>query len=215
MSTSEPSPTLVLGVVGGIASGKSYVARALAGTDGMLIDADRIAHEVLASPEGAAFCRERFGERRPDVLGPDSLPSRQVLAELCFDPRDGEANRRALEGWIHPRVRERIRASSSAARRAGLRVLVLDVPLLLENNSQHGLADACDRIVFVDADEQVRDARARATRGWTAGELARREAAQLPLAEKRRRADHVLSNHGTLEDLDRKIAALRAELGLG
>lgn len=212
MTQAPRHTTLVLGVVGGIGSGKSRVARGLAGPDGELVDADALAHEVLATPEGAAFCRERFGARRPDVIGPDGSPDRTVLAELCFDPEDGAGALADLEGWIHPRVRERIRASLAAARARGLPLLVLDVPLLLENNAQHGLADACDLIVFVDVDEAAREARVRATRGWAPGELARREAAQLPLAEKRRRADRILSNYGTLEDLDRRTAALRAEL---
>ena len=209
MSTHAPSVrSRVLGVLGGISSGKSRVARGLAGPGGLVIDADRLAHEELATPAGAAFVRERFGA---EALGYDGLPSREALARLVFS--DAEA-RRSLEGWIHPRVRARIMERLGDARAAGVRTIVLDVPLLLENDAHHGLARACDHLVLVDADETIRGERARRTRGWAPDEVARREFAQLPLAEKRRRADHVLTNNGTLEELDAAIDALRAELAL-
>ncbi len=207
-------PPLVLGVLGGIASGKSYVARALAGPSGRVIQADLLAHEALASPEGAAFVAERFGS---EALGPDGLPDRTRLGRIAFESGDPEAGRaalRALEDWIHPRVRARILALLEEARAAGARPVVLDVPLLLENDAQHGLARACDVLIFVDTAAADREARAVERRGWSSGEVARREAAQLPLEEKRRRADHVLSNHGTLAELDAAIASLRNTLDL-
>ena len=213
-SPASPSPTLVIGVLGGIASGKSRVARGLAGPDperGLVLEADAIAHELLGSEDGAAFVRETFGE---EFLGPDGRPDRAALGRLVFDAERGPEARATLEDWIHPRVRARIFALLDGARASGTRVCVLDVPLLLENDTTHGFARACDTLVFVDVPHDVRDRRAVETRGWPPGEVARRERAQLPLAEKRSRANHVLTNHGSPEELDRAVALLRTELGL-
>lgn len=194
-----PAKPLCLGVLGGIASGKSAVARLLAGGEGEILDADRLAREALGSEAGRTFLLERFG---PEVLTSRGEPDREALAALVFSEPDARAD---LEGWIHPRVRERIRAGLEEARARGARRVVLDVPLLLENNEQHGLADLCDFLIFVDSDPDERDARARERRGWSEGEVARREAAQLSLEQKRERAHFVIVNRGTLEDLDAAV----------
>ena len=107
---------------------------------------------------------------------------------------------------MHPRVRARILAELDRARAAG-RSSLLDVPLLFEA----GLFEQCDEIVFVEAPEAARLARARA-RGWADDELARREQNQLPLAEKRARSQHVVDNGGDLEATRRAVAALLEEL---
>jgi dephospho-CoA kinase len=90
--------------------------------------------------------------------------------------------------------------------------VVLDVPLLLENDAEHGLARACDALVFVDADAKVRDERAVARRGWASGELARREALQLPLAHKRDRADFVIRNDLGLDELRAAVGQVLAQI---
>lgn len=209
MPPSTPSPTprpaarsLVLGVLGGIASGKSRVAELLAGARGRVIDADRCAAAVLASPAVVERIRAHFGD---EAVGPDGRPDRAVLAARVFaDP--GE--RRRLEGWIHPPVRDMIFAELAEARSRGASPVVLDVPLLLENDEHHHLVAECDALVFVDSDLADRDRRAVASRGWETGEVARREATQIPLEEKRRRADHVLTNRGSLEELERSAREL-------
>lgn len=202
--------TLVLGVLGGIASGKSRVAELLAGEDGLVLDADAIAHEVLGSDEVTALVRARFGDA---VLDPRGRPDRAALARLVFDPERGAAARRTLEGWTHPRVRARILADLSEARARGIPRVVLDVPLLLENDADHGLAGVCDVLVFVDAPAALREARAQSSRGWPPGEVARREGTQLPLDEKKERAHYVVPNLGTTQDLERRVAELRGRLG--
>jgi dephospho-CoA kinase len=161
-----------------------------------------------------AFLRERFG---PAVLDAAGSPDRARLAARIFDPRTGPGDRAALEGWIHPRVRARINARLEDARAAAVPIVVLDVPLLLENDEspsdrENSLARACDVLVFVDTDDEERESRARTSRRWPAGELRRREAVQLPLAAKRARAHHVLPNLGNLDDLVRAARALREEL---
>ena len=202
-------PPLVIGVLGGIASGKSAVAHGLAGPEGEVVSADAIAHEVLEDPGVLARLREHFG---PGIFGPDGRVERPRLAERVFDPVEGPGNRRRLEGWTHPLVRDRIWARLEAARAAGRPRVVLDVPLLLENDAQHGLARACHVLVFVEVDAATRDRRARERRGWPEGDVARREKAQLPLEEKRALADHSIPNHGSLEDLEQALAELDRRL---
>ena len=198
---------ITLGVLGGIASGKSEVARRLAGPGGCVIDADALARGQFESEELRQRLVARWGS---SMLGPDGCVDRAALARRVFS--DPEALRE-LEGWIHPLVRAKILEGLAEARAQGAERIVLDVPLLLENDAEHGLARMCDALVFVHAPAEERERRAVATRGWPPGEVARREAAQLPLADKRRRAQWVIQNDGNLEQLDRQIQAVLAELG--
>lgn len=206
----RPPTTFVIGVLGGIASGKSMAARLLAGPRGLVLSADEIAHQVLESPEVRALLAQRFG---PEAIGADGRVDRAAIARAVFGP-EGAARRSELEGWTHPRVRDRIWARLEQARASGIPRVVLDVPLLLENDAQHGLARACDVLVFVEAPEAERDRRARESRGWAPGEVARREAAQWPLAEKKRRASHVIPNTEGPEELAARVARLADELAL-
>ncbi len=201
-----PGRPLVLGITGGIASGKSAVARLLVGPEGLVLSADAIAHEVLETEEVRSKVVQAFG---PGCLDAAGRPDRAALAQRIFG--DEEA-RRQLEGWIHPRVRARILERLNEARSAAIPRVALDVPLLWENDEQHGFSRLCDAIIFVDSDAEERDRRARETRGWTAGEVARREASQLALDEKRRRADFVLINRGALDELEQAVRDLSDQL---
>ncbi|HUR27236.1 MAG TPA: dephospho-CoA kinase [Planctomycetota bacterium] len=200
------STTRVWGVLGGIASGKSSVARLLAGPDGLVIDADRIVAEHSARPEFRERVARSFG---PAVQGADGAIDRAALAARVFD--DPEA-RRLLESFVHPGVRAEIVARLDAALGSGVPRVVLDVPLLLENEAQHRLTERCDALIFVDAPASLRDARAVQTRGWNAGEVARRESQQMPLAEKRARAAHVLVNAGDRARLEHEVQELLRSL---
>ena len=211
-----PSAPTVIGVLGGIASGKSAAARLLAGPGGLVLSADEIAHEVLRSEEVRALVEEHFGR---EVLDAQGRPDRAALARLVFDPDSGERARRLLEDWTHPRVRARILERLREARAAGVPRVVLDVPLLLENDARHGWTRLCDFLVFVDVPLEERERRAQRTRGWPEGELGRRESLQLPLSQKQRRADFVLPNHGSLEELEHGVTRIlqrmaRASSGL-
>lgn len=211
MRAPEPSVresrTLLLGVLGGIASGKSEVARLLAGPDGRVLDADRLAHAALEEPEVRTWLERRFG---PAVVAGERVDRAALAAAVFSDP----AARRELEQQVHPRVRAALRAGVEAARAAGVPRVVLDVPLLLENDAEHGLGTQCDALVFVDADAKVRDARAVVRRGWASGELERREALQLPLATKRDRADFVIRNEGDLDELRAAVGRVLAALAV-
>lgn len=208
MSALARDGTVVIGVLGGIASGKSAVARLLAGARGVVLDADELAQEALDSAPVLARLRAAFGR---GVLDRGGRADREALAELVFG--DPEA-KRLLESWIHPLVRERIVAGLAEARAAGRAPVVLDVPLLLENDHEHGLASSCDFLVFVAAGAAERERRAVATRKWRPGEVARREVAQVPPVQKRARARYVIDNDGSLSELESAVRRVLAAEGL-
>jgi len=197
-----------IGILGGIASGKSAAARQLAGPKGVVIDADHHARAALNSPEVVQELVAAFGE---GILGPDGAPDRPAIAARVF--ADPDAKRR-LESWIHPAVRARMRAELDDARVTGRRPIVLDVPLLLENDAHHGLVQECDFLVYVDSDPAARDARAVENRGWKPGEVARREDTQLPQSAKRARARYVIDNRGELSELESAVEAILTAEGL-
>lgn len=194
---------LTIGLLGGIASGKSTVARLLAEQGAVVLDADQAAHQALADPEVLAAIRERWGEGCFDASG--ALVRRQV-AERIFGPGPEKATEREfLEGLVHPRVRKTLQAELARLESSGARVVVLDIPLLLEA----GWAESCDVLLMVNSPQSDRLARA-AERGWGAAELAWREAAQTPISEKQRRATATVDNGGSLADLRQQIATLWA-----
>ncbi len=165
----------IIGLIGRIGAGKSTVAQRFASHGAKVIDADSIAHEVLAEDEVVRQIADRFG---PDILDVDGRIRRRAVADRVFGPTPDHA--RALE-WleaiVRPRVRRRI-ADELAAVRArdsghdGGTVVVLDVPLLV----QAGWADWCDRLVVVACAEEVRRHRL-AARHWSQTEQEAREAA--------------------------------------
>lgn len=164
---------IMVGIVGKIAAGKSTVARALEALGAQVIDADRIAHDVLGDPEVVGEITARFSD---GVIGPDGQVRRPVLAELVFGPTAAhEEALRDLEAIVHPRVRQRIDqrlASVAGVPEAAEKIVVLDVPLLM----QVGLDARCDRIVLVECEETERQRRLDA-RGWPAAQRAARERA--------------------------------------
>lgn len=212
MGSSTPSRkatrTVVVGVAGGIGSGKSALARAFERLGLVVVDADAEAKALLDRDDVRTALVDWWGA---EVLGADGRVDRRAVARLVF--ADGEARSR-LERLIHPLVVSRSREVVGAARDAGRAGVVIDAPLLFEA----GLDAMCDAVVFVDAPVEVREARVAATRGWEAGELRRREAAQMDLEEKKRRSRFVVENNSPdlsrLEDeADRIYAILRSEAG--
>lgn len=180
---------VVIGLVGGVASGKSY-AGGLFETHGALrIDADRIGHEVLQSAEVRQRLTSLWGSA---VLNASGEIDRAQVGKLVFgDSADAVVQRRQLEAIVHPRIRKVAQDRIAAVRALPEPPLaiVIDAPLLLEA----GWEPMCDLILFVEAPLEDRLARA-ATRGWTAAHFADREASQLSLDEKRKRATHILDN---------------------
>jgi len=175
----------VIGICGGIGSGKSFVANLFARQGCHVIDADRIAREATANPAIEAAITARFG---PDARRPDGALDRAAIGKRVFAD---ERELAWLESWIHPVVREqRHRQRAAAQRDPDVVAIVEDVPLLLEN----GIDREVDVVVFVDADEPTRHERTRLGRGWTPEQHARRESRQIPLDSKARRADYVIEN---------------------
>lgn len=181
--------TIVVGLVGGIASGKSTVAKLLAERGAEVIDADALAHRELEREEVRDRVAAEFGREVLDAAG--RAIDRKALGKRVFGDREALGR---LEAIVHPGV---LRALDQAIEGGGTgRVVVLDVPLIAET----GALARCDEVLFVDASREVREARAREVRGWPAGELERREAHQQPLGEKRARASFIVRNDGDLAE---------------
>ena len=197
---------IVIGLLGGVGSGKSRVREALAARcSAEVIDADALGHQVLREPEVRRAIAERFGER---VLDAEGWIRRGELAKIVFDDsQSGREQLRWLESVTHPLISARMSEQLEAARAAGKRCVVLDAPVLLKA----GWDRFCDHLLFVDAPWERRRERVSA-RGWSEEELRRREAAQESLEYKRSRCDTVIDNGGSWEDtlvhLDAWLATL-------
>jgi len=186
--SAEGKGKLVIGVVGGIGSGKSSVARYIADEfDGVRFDADMVARRMLEDPQVKQQVVAWWGD---DVLDPSGAVDRKAVARIVFeDP----AQRKKLEGLIHPRVIEqREQFVEQAMANSAVKVIVLDVPLLVEV----GLHEQCDRVIFVQCDRATRLRRLAVSRGWTEADLAAREKNQLPLDRKLDLAHDVVDNSG-------------------
>jgi dephospho-CoA kinase len=190
-----------VGLTGGIASGKSEVARRLAALGAVVIDADVVAREVVApGTPGLAQVVAVFGR---SVLGPDGALDRPRLGEIVFC----DAGLRAkLNAIVHPLVSERMLQLEQAAPPGS--VVVHDVPLLTEN----GLARLYDLVVVVDAPPGVQLDRLVRLRGMPPDQAQARLDAQASRADRLAIADFVIDNSGPLDGLDRQVGALWAEL---
>ena len=175
----------IIGIVRGIGSGKSFIARCFAEAGCHVIDSDAQVRLAYRDPKIIEALRKWWG---PDVLLPTGQVDRGFIGRTVFnDP----AERVRLEQLLHPWVNAaREREMAAVANDPSVLAFVWDTPLLLET----GLAGACDSIVYVDAPPDVRLRRVRETRGWKDDELQRRENLQWPLDKKREIADYVLSN---------------------
>lgn len=173
-----------VGVSGGIGAGKSAVARAFVRRGCVLSDSDAGAKAALKLADVKQALRAWWGDGVFDAAGE---VDRASVARVIFADA---AQRARLEGLIHPILHRQRAELIARAKRDGARGVVIDAPLLFEA----GLDKECDAVVFVDSPRQVRLRRVSATRGWNEEELARREAAQMPVDEKRRRCAHVIVN---------------------
>jgi dephospho-CoA kinase len=195
----------VVGLLGGVASGKSLVAEQLCQLGAGLLDGDRAGHEVLRLPEVVQSICQRWGEA---VFGPDGQVDRQALGRIVFNPSaEGRRELEHLEELTHPRISERLRQQAADLAGEGRAVTVLDAPVMLKA----GWDSFCDHIVFVEAPREIRQARALA-RGWRQEDFAARESAQEPLAVKRDRADLIVDNSGSREHTQAQVEHLWREL---
>lgn len=196
-----------MALTGGIASGKSTVARRLAQLGAVVVDADVIAREVVepGTPGLAAIARE-FG---PGVIAADGSLDRAALGAIIFGD---EAARAKLNAITHPAVGDLSRARFAAAFAADPdAVVVYDVPLLVDERGT-GRRDEFDRIVVVSADAATRVRRLVELRGLDEAEARRRVAAQAPEEARLAIADDVIDANGTLTETLAQTDALWAEL---
>jgi dephospho-CoA kinase len=195
---------MLVALTGGIAAGKSTVARMFADCGATIVDADGLAREAVAvgSPGLAAVVRE-FG---PQVLTPDGALDRPALGKLVFDD---ESARRRLEAIVHPEV-ARLSAEAFAAaeqeRPGG--VIIYDVPLLVEA----GRKAEFDAVVVVEASDIERMNRLRNERGLTEGEAASRLAAQATNEQRRAIADFVVSTENSLDETRHEVESVYGKL---
>ncbi len=181
---------LVLGVTGGIACGKSEVGYLLAHAGFEVLDADDVAHRLMA-PEGGAYRAviEHFGV---GICGDDGKINRRKLAETVFD---NDAELKTLNRIVHPLVCEEWRGWIRERCGAGKNIAVI-IPLLFEIEENAGW----DAVICVAANEEIVIERLK-SRGLTEIKAQARIAAQLPLKDKIKRSDYVIRNNGSLEDL--------------
>ena len=193
---------LLVGLTGGIGSGKSTVARMLEKRDAVVFDADVLAREVVEpGTPGHAAVIERFGA---NVLAPGGELDREALASIVFaDP----AARRDLEAIVHPEVRRRF-AEGSEAYRDTDRIVIFSAPLLVET----GMHSAFDVLVVVSASTATQIDRLMRDRGMSEDTVRSRIAAQATPEARAEVADVLIDNEGSLEELERRVERLWSEL---
>jgi dephospho-CoA kinase len=192
-------PPLRIGLTGGIGSGKSTVARLLAGHGAKVVDTDAISR-VLTQAGGAAMpaLREAFGD---GVIGPDGGLDRDQMRRLAF--ADGKA-RSKLEAILHPMISAA--AQREAADATDAAVIVFDIPLLVESGHWR---DSVHRVLVVDCSESTQVARVMARSGWTADSVKAVMATQATRERRNSIAHDVVVNDGISQaDLARRVAAL-------
>jgi dephospho-CoA kinase len=192
---------LLVGLTGGIGSGKSTVAARFAERGAVIVDADVLAREAL---ERGAAGYLRVAERWPEVVDQDGEVDRATLASIVFED---EAARKALEAIVHPEVGRRLFATIEAHRDTA-DIVVFDAPLIVEG----GFGDGLDALVVVTSPVEEQVARLIRDRGMAEADARARIAAQAPNEAKVARADFVIANDGSLEDLRTEAGRVWDEL---
>lgn len=180
----------IIGIAGGIGSGKSYIARLFGELGCVVIDSDAQVAEVYRDPVVRQALRQWWGA---EVIGVDGQVNRKAIAKRVFsDP----AERKRLEDLLHPRVnaRRQVAMATAIAQNMQVKAFVWDTPLLFET----GLYKQCDSLVFVDTPLETRQKRVLG-RGWTPEELEKREILQWPLDKKRALCNDVIVNSDSPE----------------
>ena len=202
--------TRIVGLSGGIGSGKSTVAALLATLGARVIDADAIVHELQAP--GSAVLKElaeAFGE---EILAESGALDRAALGAIVFSDPDA---RKRLGSIMHPRVAVEMMNRLAAARDEGVGLIVLDIPLLFEGmKAGTGISSRLDfdATIVVHVPEELQIERQIARDGCTREEALRRIRAQLPIDEKRDMADCVIDNAGSFEETERQVRELYRQL---
>lgn len=205
---------LIIGLAGGIGSGKSFVANQFALLGAGVIDADQIGHEVLKRPDTIRSLVEWFGnEILNDQLEIDSRLEidRRRLATIVFSPTpEGAVALNQLESITHPQITTEVNDRLRRGRENGIPAMILDAAVMFKS----GWDQWCDRLVFVMASPETRWLRV-AQRGWSRDQWQAREASQLDLSEKQRRSTDLISNNGDeTESVPEQVLRLWRKWGL-
>jgi dephospho-CoA kinase len=200
---------LIVGLTGGIASGKSLVTRVLRDLGAHIIDADKIVHELLAPGQDA--CREVVGHFGKEIQLPDGSIDRRKLGDIIFNHPE---ERSWLNQCIHPRVYKAYQAQVHYLReRQPDAIVIMDAALLIET----GYHKHMDRLIVVYAEQQDQMKRLMERDRFTLEQALARISSQMPLDEKRKYADFVIENTGTREATELQtrevFAKLKAEAG--
>jgi len=208
MMTSQIMPgkrdcTMILGITGGIACGKSTVTEFFRAEGATIVSADELAREVVRP--GSDVLQALVAVFGPEILRPDGELDRPTLAARIFaDP----AARAKLNRITHPAIAARAEARLQELRRQGVPLIVYEAPLLFEAGAEHRV----DAVLVVTIDEEEQLARLVERDGLDLPAARSRIAAQLPLAEKVARADYVIDNSGTLDATSAQVRTLWQEL---
>jgi dephospho-CoA kinase len=195
----------VIGLIGGMGSGKSLAAAELAKYGAPIISGDKFGHEALRQPDIKKAVLRRWGS---EILDSTGEVDRRKLGTIVFAD---ERERKALEGLVFPWIERRIGEEIARAKAdPSVSLVVLDAAIMLEA----GWAGACDQLVYVDAPREQRLRRLAEERGWSAQEVDKREKSQWPLTEKQKRADWTLDNSGSAEKLARQVQELLTHWGV-
>lgn len=195
MSSAKYIP--VIGVVGGIGSGKSFFAQTLAKRKNLVIvNGDAVGHAVLLRPEIRERIKGRFGEQ---IMAADGTINRRILGQLVFGTTAEQVQAKTdLESIVHPPLTAELQRQITEARAAGhADAIILDAAVLLEV----GWRKFCDAVVMIDTPPEVRWHRVNTTRGWSQAEFEAREASQMSLADKQAASDYVIRNVGPEEEV--------------
>lgn len=210
LEDTHPDPRLnriVIGIVGGIASGKSIATQTMADLGGFPLFADKIAHAILSEP---SVVRDIVRAFNSDVLCDDGLKlDRKKIAKQVFGESSDHTQRRVkLESIVQPRIRDELRKQIDAWHLAPIgNALILDIPLLYERNWDR----ECNEVLMIDTPLKLRQELA-AKRGWSKVELERREESQMSIEEKSSRATHVIPNSGSEQDLRDQVSKWYKEI---
>ncbi|MGG1554873.1 dephospho-CoA kinase [Paenibacillus ferrarius] len=195
-----------IGLTGGIACGKSTVSGMLVSRGALLVDADQIARDVVQP--GSPVLEQVAAHFGQAVLNPDGSLNRKKLGELIFG---SDEQRKALEGILHPPIRAMMRSQMAAYEREQPdKLVVVDVPLLFES----GLASMFEATLVVYVPREVQLERLIARDALTEAQAALRLEAQMGIEEKRKLADFVIDNSGTLEQTMEQVEHFLTEKGL-
>ncbi len=188
----------IIGLTGGIATGKSTVSAMLRDLGAPVIDADEIAREVVV-PGAPAFLD--IQQRFPDAIGPDGRLDRAKLAGIIFSSAQERA---ALNAIIHPRIHRAFLEKKAALAKRAVPVAIYDAALLIENRLQYGKV-SMDGLILVTAPREIQIARLRQRSGLSREEAEARLLSQMPLCEKERFASWIIDNSGELSRLRAQV----------